>query len=54
MGSTVLALGRDVDEAVSSGRVAIIGLSGRTLEWVSPVLYLRGHDAPLFAMSFPS
>ena len=51
---SALARGRGVDEAVSSGRVAIIGLSGRTLEWVSPVLYLRGHDARLFAIPFPS
>ena len=45
-----LARGRGVDEAVSSGRVAILGLSGTTLEWVTPVLYLRGHDSRLFAM----
>jgi hypothetical protein len=43
-----IARGRGVDEAVSSGRVAIIGLSGRTLEWVTPVLYLRGEDSHLF------
>jgi hypothetical protein len=36
------------DDAVSSGRVAILGLSDRTLEWVTPVLYLRGHDTRLF------
>jgi sugar lactone lactonase YvrE len=45
-----VALGRGVDEAVSSGRVAIIGLSGRTLEWVTPVLYLRGRDSHLFTV----
>jgi hypothetical protein len=44
-----IARGRGVDEAVSSGRVAIMGLSGQTLEWVTPVLYLRGHDSRLFA-----
>ena len=43
-----LARGRGVDEAVSSGRVAILGLSGQTLEWVTPVLYLRGRDSRLF------
>ena len=43
-----IARGRGVDDAVSSGRVAILGLSDRTLEWVTPVLYLRGHDARLF------
>jgi hypothetical protein len=45
-----IAHGRGVDEAVTSGRVAIIGLSGRTLEWVTPVLYLRGLDSRLFTM----
>jgi hypothetical protein len=48
-----LARGRGVDEAVSSGRVAIIGLSGQTLEWVTPVLYLRGRDSRLFTMPAP-
>jgi WD40 repeat protein len=45
-----IARGRGVDDAVSSGRVAIVGLSGRTLEWVTPVLYLRGHDSRLFTV----
>jgi hypothetical protein len=45
--------GRGVDDAVSSGRVAIIGLSGRTLDWVTPVLYLRGNDRHLFAVPEP-
>ncbi len=45
-----IARGRGVDEAVTSGRVAIVGLSGRTLEWVTPVLYLRGRDSRLFTM----
>jgi WD40 repeat protein len=45
-----LARGRGVDEAVSSGRVAIVGLHGQTLEWITPVLYLRGHDSQLFAV----
>ena len=43
-----VARGRGVDEAVSSGRVAILGLSERTLEWLTPVLYLRSHDGRLF------
>ena len=42
--------GRSVAEAVSSGRVAILGLSDRTLEWVTPVLYLRGHDSQLYSL----
>jgi hypothetical protein len=49
-----IARGRGVDEAVTSGRVGIIGLSGRTLEWVTPVLYLRGRDSRLFTMPGPS
>jgi WD40 repeat protein len=48
---SAIARGRGVDEAVSSARVAILGLSGRTLEWVTPVLYLRGDDAHLFTRS---
>lgn len=47
---TALAHGRPVDAAVSSGRVAILGLSGQTMEWVTPVLYLRGQDSRLFSM----
>jgi WD40 repeat protein len=47
---SAIAHGRGVDDAVSSGRVAIVGLSGRTLEWVTPVLYLRGHDSHLFTL----
>jgi hypothetical protein len=45
-----IARSRGVDDAVSSGRVAILGLSDRTLEWVTPVLYLRGHDTRLFTL----
>jgi len=49
-----LAHGRGVDEATSAGRIAILGTGDRTLEWVTPVLYLRsrgdlhGQDAHLF------
>jgi WD40 repeat protein len=46
-----IARGRGVDDAVSSGRVAILGLGDRTLEWVTPVLYLRGHDSHLFTLT---
>jgi WD40 repeat protein len=48
-----LTHGRGVDEAVSSGRVSIIGLSGTTLEWVTPVLYLRGPESHLFTIPAP-
>jgi len=49
-----IARGRGVDDALSSGRVAILGLSDRTLEWVTPVLYLRGYDTRLFILPAPT
>ncbi|GAA1057698.1 hypothetical protein GCM10017608_01000 [Agromyces luteolus] len=45
---TALANGRAVDEAVRSGRIDILGTGRGTLEWVTPVLYLRGDDGRLF------
>lgn len=30
------------------------GLSDRTLEWVTPVLYLRGHETRLFTLPAPA
>lgn len=45
-----IANGLGVDAAVSAGRVAIIGWRAGTLEWLSPVLYLRGDDCRLFTM----
>jgi hypothetical protein len=45
---TAIANGRRVDDAVSSGRVAIMGTSGRTLEWLTPVVYQRGQQSWLF------
>lgn len=47
---SALARARGIDEAVSSGRVAILGTSGRTLEWLTPILYLRGHENRLFTI----
>lgn len=47
---SALAHARGVDEAVSSGRVAILGTSSQTLEWLTPILYLRGHENRLFAI----
>jgi hypothetical protein len=44
---TALANNRGIDEAVRSGRIGILGLGRGTLEWVTPVLYLRG-NARLF------
>jgi hypothetical protein len=46
-----IAHGRGVDQAVSSGRVAILG--ARRLEWVTPVLYLRGDRTQLFDLQAP-
>jgi hypothetical protein len=45
---TALAHGRGIDEAVRSGRIGILGIGRGTLEWVTPVLYLRGDDKQLF------
>ncbi|TYL53372.1 CHAT domain-containing protein [Agromyces mariniharenae] len=45
---TSLAYGRGIDEAVRSGRIGILGIGRGTLEWVTPVLYLRGEGARLF------
>ena len=47
---SALARGRGIDEAVSSGRVAIMGLPGQPLEWITPVLYQSGHDSRLFIL----
>ena len=44
---TALAHGRGIDEAVRSGRIGILGLGRGTLEWVTPVLYLRGGRPPV-------
>ena len=50
---TALAHNRGIDEAVRSGRIGILGLGRGTLEWVTPVLYLRG-DAHLFDLAPPT
>jgi tetratricopeptide (TPR) repeat protein len=47
---TAVAHGRRVDEAARSGRISILGTPG-TLEWVTPVLYLRGEATRLFAFT---
>lgn len=39
-----LASGRRIDEAVRSGRIGVLGIARDTLEWITPVLYLRGDD----------
>lgn len=47
---TALAHGRSVDEAARSGRISILG-AARSLEWVTPVLYVRGRATQLFTLS---
>ncbi|GAA0428655.1 hypothetical protein Acor_71140 [Acrocarpospora corrugata] len=47
---SAIAGGRGIDEAVSIGRIAILGLTGETLEWITPVLYLRGDRTRIFEM----
>ncbi|MEX5258102.1 CHAT domain-containing protein [Kocuria arenosa] len=47
---SAIAAGRPVDQAVRSGRVSILGLNGHTLEWATPVLYVRGQDTRLFTI----
>ncbi|MFE0653957.1 CHAT domain-containing protein [Streptomyces sp. NPDC059534] len=48
---TALAYGRRIDEAAQSGRIAILGTGRRTLEWITPVLYVRGEVAHLFTFA---
>ena len=45
-----IARGRGVDDATSSGRIAILGTRSGTLEWVTPVIYLRGRESRLFSL----
>ena len=45
-----IAHGRTVDEAARSGRISILG-APRSLEWVTPVLYVRGEATHLFTLT---
>jgi hypothetical protein len=47
---TAIANGRNVDEAARSGRISILG-ARHSLEWATPVLYVRGEATRLY--SFP-
>jgi len=49
---TAIAHGRGVDEAARSGRISILG-APRSLELVTPVLYLRGQATQLFTFIAP-
>ncbi|MGW8355687.1 CHAT domain-containing protein [Streptomyces wedmorensis] len=51
---TALAHGRRIDEAAQSGRIAILGTGRHTLEWITPVLYVRGDTAQLFTFAAES
>jgi len=42
---------RGVDEAVRTGRIALTGWNPDSLEWVTPVLYLRSRDTRLFDLT---
>jgi hypothetical protein len=44
---------RGVDEAVRAGRIALTGWNAATMEWVTPVLYLRTQDTHLFHLADP-
>jgi hypothetical protein len=46
-----LARGGGVDEAITSGRIAILGAGDSTMEWLTPVLYLRGDQTHLYAIA---
>ena len=49
---TAIAHSRNIDEAARSGRISILG-TPRSLEWVTPVLYLRGQASQLFTLTAP-
>jgi hypothetical protein len=48
-----LATGRSIDEAARNGRLSIRGTPGGPLEWVTPVLYVRGGSTELFTLTSP-
>ncbi|MER5215801.1 CHAT domain-containing protein [Streptomyces sp. NPDC002838] len=46
-----LARGRRVDDAVRSGRISMLGVNQSSLEWITPVLYVRGEANLLFNLT---
>jgi hypothetical protein len=46
-----LAHNRGVDEAVRHGRIALAGWDADTMEWVTPVLYMRSGDRYLLTVT---
>ncbi|HET7017486.1 MAG TPA: CHAT domain-containing protein, partial [Streptosporangiaceae bacterium] len=51
---TAIAQRRGIDDAVSAGRLAILGTRRGTMEWLTPALFLRGDSAQLFARAAPA
>ncbi|MFD4131386.1 CHAT domain-containing protein [Streptomyces goshikiensis] len=49
-----LAHNRGVDEAVRVGRIGISSRHIDTLEWITPVLYMRTHDTHLLTVERPT
>ena len=47
---TALAHGHGIDGAIRSGRISMLG-TPNTLEWVTPVLYVRGDTTDLFTLT---
>jgi hypothetical protein len=47
---SALASGRSIGDAMGSGRVGLLGTPG-SLEWVTPVLYVRGDTSTLFTIT---
>ncbi|MEV5240334.1 CHAT domain-containing protein [Streptomyces cinnamoneus] len=48
---TSLASGHRIDEAARSGRIAMLGCGRTALEWITPVLYVRGATSELFTFT---
>ncbi|GHF52803.1 hypothetical protein GCM10010218_37820 [Streptomyces mashuensis] len=50
---TSLAGGHRIDEAARSARIAMLGGGRQALEWLTPVLYVRGDTTRLFTFTAP-
>jgi CHAT domain len=50
---SAIANGRGIGDAIGAGRVALREMRG-SLEWVTPVLYVRGETAELFKIASPT
>ena len=47
---SALASGRSIGDAIGSGRIGLLSTPG-SLEWVTPVLYVRGDTSTLFTIT---